>query len=154
MHDIGKVGTPDYILLKPGRLTPEEFEIMKQHARIGYEILCDSVSPLLRCAAVVSRTHHEKYDGSGYPDGLAGEAIPLHGRIVAVADVFDALTSARPYKQAWTLEAAMEHLQRGAGSHFDPVCIKALLAGWDEICEIRARFSDEVPAASDLEYVN
>ena len=154
MHDIGKVGTPDYILLKPGRLTAEEFEIMKQHARIGYEILCDSVSPLLRCAAVVARSHHEKYDGSGYPDGLAGAAIPLHGRIVAVADVFDALTSARPYKPAWTLEAAIEHMKRGAGGHFDPVCIEALLSGWDEVCQVRARFSDEVPAALELEYVN
>ncbi len=154
MHDVGKVGTPDYILLKPGRLTGQEFEIMKQHARIGYEILCDSVSPLLRCAAVVARSHHEKYDGSGYPDGLAGAAIPLHGRIVAVADVFDALTSARPYKPAWTLEAALEHMKHGAGSHFDPECVAALLAGWDEVCLIRARFSDEVPAALEMESID
>ena len=143
MHDIGKVGTPDHILLKPGRLTPEEFEIMKQHATIGYEILRDSVSPLLQCAAKLAMAHHEKFDGSGYPQGLAGEAIPLHGRIVAVADVFDALTSERPYKKAWTLEAAVDFLKTNAGSHFDPVCVEAFLAVWPQVLEIRQRYQDE-----------
>jgi putative two-component system response regulator len=143
MHDIGKVGTPDHILLKPGRLTPEEFEIMKQHATIGYEILRDSVSPLLQCAAKLALAHHEKFDGSGYPQGLAGEAIPLHGRIVAVADVFDALTSERPYKKAWTLDAAVDFLKTNAGSHFDPVCVEAFLAAWPQVLEIRQRYQDE-----------
>ena len=143
MHDIGKVGTPDQILLKPGRLTPEEFEIMKQHATIGYEILRDSVSPLLQCAAKLALAHHEKFDGSGYPQGLAGEAIPLHGRIVAVADVFDALTSERPYKKAWTLDAAVDFLKTNAGSHFDPVCVEAFLAAWPQVLEIRQRYQDE-----------
>jgi putative two-component system response regulator len=149
MHDVGKVGTPDHILLKPGRLTPEEFEIMKQHATIGYEILRDSVSTLLQNAAVVALTHHEKFDGSGYPRGLAGEAIPLYGRIVAVADVFDALTSERPYKKAWTLDAAVAFLKEGAGSHFDPACVEAFLANWDEVVEIRGCYSD-APAAAEL----
>ena len=143
MHDIGKVGTPDQILLKPGRLTPEEFEVMKQHATIGYEILRDSVSPLLQCAAKLALAHHEKFDGSGYPLGLAGEAIPLHGRIVAVADVFDALTSERPYKKAWTLDAAVDFLKANSGSHFDPTCVEAFLATWSQVLEIRERYRDE-----------
>lgn len=151
MHDVGKVGTPDHILLKPGRLTPEEFEVMKQHAAIGYEILRDSASPLFQCAAVVARAHHEKFDGSGYPQGLAGEAIPLHGRIVAVADVFDALTSERPYKKAWPLEEARRFLTEGAGSHFDPACVAAFTEGWDEVLDIRSRYSDsDVPVAAEL----
>lgn len=104
MHDVGKVGTPDMILLKPGKLTEEEFSIMKQHAVIGYEVLNTSSSPLLKTAAEIARTHHEKFDGSGYPRGLKGADIPLFGRIVAVADVFDALTSERPYKKAWPVE--------------------------------------------------
>ncbi|MBK8762639.1 MAG: response regulator [Sulfuritalea sp.] len=151
MHDVGKVGTPDHILLKPGRLTPEEFEVMKQHATIGYEILRDSVSQLLQNAAVVALTHHEKFDGSGYPRGLAGEAIPLYGRIVAVADVFDALTSERPYKKAWTLDAAATFLKEGAGSHFDPACVEAFLGNWGEVIEIRARYGDADDAAADAD---
>ena len=143
MHDIGKVGTPDQILLKPGRLTPEEFEVMKQHATIGYEILRDSVSPLLQCAAKLALAHHEKFDGSGYPLGLGGEAIPMHGRIVAVADVFDALTSERPYKKAWTLDAAVDFLKTNAGSHFDPACVEAFLSAWPQVLEIRERYHDE-----------
>lgn len=149
MHDIGKVGTPDHILQKPGRLTPEEFDVMKRHAVIGYEILRDSDSPLLQCAATVALTHHEKFDGSGYPHGLAGDAIPLWGRIVAVADVFDALTSGRPYKKAWPLEQAVDFLKQGAGSHFDPACLDAFLAGWPMVLEIRARYHDEaIPNAA------
>ena len=149
MHDIGKVGTPDHILLKPGRLTPDEFEIMKQHATIGYEILRDSLSPLLQCAAKLALAHHEKFDGSGYPQGLAGAAIPLYGRIVAVADVFDALTSERPYKKAWTLEAAVDFLNSNAGSHFDPACVAAFLAAWPQVLEIHARYRDEVEHSGD-----
>ena len=144
MHDIGKVGTPDHILLKPGKLTPDELSIMRQHAEIGYEILRDSVSPLLRAAALLAWTHHEKYDGSGYPRGLKGEDIPLHGRVVAVADVFDALTSSRPYKSAWELDSAVAFLNEGRSSHFDPNCVDAFLQDWPAILEIRERFQDEI----------
>lgn len=142
MHDVGKVGTPDLILLKPGKLSPEEFQIMKQHATHGYEILADSQSPVLQAAAEIAYTHHEKFDGSGYPRGLAGSAIPLHGRIVAVADVFDALVSPRPYKLAWSAERAAEFLRQNAGSHFDPDCVAAFFASWDEINDIRAQYQD------------
>jgi len=143
MHDIGKVGTPDMILLKPGKLTDEEFSIMKQHAVIGYEILNSSSSPLLKEAAEIARTHHEKFDGSGYPRGLKGEDIPLFGRIVAVADVFDALTSERPYKKAWSVEQASQMLRDGAGKHFDPACVAAFFEDWHEVLEIKNRFVDE-----------
>ncbi|HMX15383.1 MAG TPA: response regulator [Rhodocyclaceae bacterium] len=143
MHDVGKLGTPDHILLKPGRLTPEEFEIMKQHTTIGWEILKDSDSPMLVLAAEIALSHHEKFDGSGYPGGLAGEAIPQSGRIVAVADVFDALTSERPYKKAWEFDRAVEFLQQGRGSHFDPACIDAFVAQLPAVQAIRQRFRDE-----------
>lgn len=143
MHDIGKVGTPDNILLKPGRLTDEEMEVMRQHASIGHDILNGSSSPMIQMAAEIALTHHEKFDGSGYPNGLVGEAIPLAGRIVAVADVFDALTSARPYKPAWDLERSVNLLKEGRGSHFDPVCVDAFLARWEEALVIRERFQDE-----------
>jgi response regulator RpfG family c-di-GMP phosphodiesterase len=143
MHDVGKLGTPDHILLKPGRLTSDEFEIMKKHASIGHEILKDSASPYMQLAATIALTHHEKFNGTGYPGGLAGEAIPLVGRIVAVADVFDALTSARPYKPAWDVLRAHDFLLQGKGEHFDPVCVDALLGRWEEVLEIRVRFQDE-----------
>lgn len=143
MHDVGKLGTPDHILLKPGRLDADEFEIMKQHASIGYEILKDSASPYMQLAATIALSHHEKFDGSGYPRGLAGEAIPLVGRIVAVADVFDALTSSRPYKQAWELGRAHDFLVAGRSLHFDPDCVDAMLGRWEEVQEIRARFQDD-----------
>ncbi|HXE37025.1 MAG TPA: HD domain-containing phosphohydrolase [Azonexus sp.] len=143
MHDVGKIGIPDYILLKPGRLTPEEFEVMKGHSRLGYELLKDSGSETLRAGAEVAISHHEKYDGTGYPKGLKGHAIPLFGRIVAVADVFDALTSERPYKKAWPLEDARRYLEDGRGKHFDPLCVEAFLAGWDDALDIRQRFTDE-----------
>lgn len=143
MHDVGKLGTPDHILLKPSTLTPEEFEVMKDHASIGYEILKDSTSPVLQAAAQIALTHHEKYDGSGYPQGLRGEAIPIFGRIVAVADVFDALTSERPYKQAWEMLRATDFLARGRGSHFDPDCVNAFLSDWDAVLAIREHFRDE-----------
>lgn len=153
MHDVGKVGISDQILLKPGRLTREEFEIMKQHAVIGYEILRDSASPLLQCAATVALTHHERFDGSGYPKGLSGEAIPLWGRIVAVADVFDALTSARPYKKPWSLAEAADFLKKGAGTHFDPNCVEVFLGAWPEVLAIRARYEDTeaLPTTADAE---
>jgi len=143
MHDVGKVGIADSILLKKGKLTPEEFDIMKQHPVIGYEILRDSVSPLFQCAATVALTHHEKFDGSGYPRGLAADQIPLWGRIVAVADVFDALTSSRPYKKAWELADAVELLKNQSGAHFDPACVEGLLSAWPEVLLVRARYDEE-----------
>jgi putative two-component system response regulator len=143
MHDIGKVGIADQILLKPGRFSDEEFAIMKRHAEIGHKILHNSKSPILNAAAVVALTHHEKVDGSGYPQGLKGEEIPLHGRIVAVADVFDALTSARPYKVAWELDAAKDFILANSGSHFDHQCASAFMAAWNEVIAIRTRFFDE-----------
>ena len=142
MHDIGKVGTPDHILLKPGRLDPEEMEIMRQHASIGYDILKGSPSPLLQKAAVIALTHHEKFDGSGYPNQLKGQDIPLDGRIVAIADVFDALTSERPYKKAWAIDDAVTFLHDNSGSHFDPECLAAFFRNWDEVLDIRNRYSD------------
>jgi response regulator RpfG family c-di-GMP phosphodiesterase len=143
MHDVGKLGTPDHILLKPGRLTPEEFDIMKGHAYIGWEILKDSSSPILTMAAEIALTHHEKFDGTGYPSGTAGAAIPINGRIVSVADVFDALTSARPYKEAWEIGRAVDFLKEGRGSHFDPECVDAFLACQDEVIAVRDRYQDE-----------
>jgi putative two-component system response regulator len=142
MHDIGKVGTPDHILLKPGRLDPEEMEIMRQHASIGYDILKGSPSPLLQKAAVIALTHHEKFDGTGYPNNLKGQDIPIDGRIVAVADVFDALTSERPYKKAWPVDEAVKFMHDNSGSHFDPDCIEAFFRNWDEIMAIKNRFTD------------
>lgn len=142
MHDVGKLGTPDMILLKPGKLTPEEFAVMKQHATIGWEILRDSSAPTLKTAAEIAWTHHEKFDGSGYPRGLKGEEIPLFGRIVAVADVFDALTSARPYKPAWEFDKAWEFIRANRGSHFDPRCADAFLAQRNAVLTIRAQFRD------------
>jgi len=143
MHDVGKIGIADYILLKPGKLTPEEFEVMKGHARIGYELLKESRSEILKAGAQIAISHHEKYDGSGYPGGLKGSEIPLFGRIVAVADVFDALTSERPYKKAWSLEDACHFLEEGRGKHFDPLCVEAFLAEWDIVLDVRQRFADE-----------
>ena len=139
---VGKLGTPDAILLKPGKLSPEEFAVMKQHATIGWEILRDSSAPTLRTAAEIAYTHHEKFDGSGYPRGLKGEDIPLFGRIVAVADVFDALTSARPYKPAWEFDRAWEFIRANSGLHFDPRCAEAFLARREEVVAIRAQFRD------------
>lgn len=142
MHDVGKVGIPDAILLKPGRLDEEEYRVMQRHARIGYEILRDSPAPLLQVAAQIALSHHEKYDGTGYPQGLAGEDIPLHGRIVAVADVFDALTSARPYKPAWPLDRARDFLLAQSGKHFDPRCVEVFLAAWASMIEIHAHYQE------------
>lgn len=143
MHDVGKIGIPDRILLKEGRLTRDEYDLMKQHAEIGFHILSGSDSELLRRAASIARNHHEKWDGSGYPQGLTQEDIPIEGRIAAVADVFDALTSARPYKPAWSLADAIELLQAGRGKHFDPELIDLFLGALDEVLDIRDRFQDQ-----------
>lgn len=146
MHDVGKVATPDHILLKPGRLDPDELVIMQQHARIGYEILKDSHAELMQVAATIALSHHEKFDGSGYPRKLAGNAIPLHGRIVAIADVFDALTSARPYKKAWEIERAVAFMREQASRHFDPHCLEAFFSRFDTVLAIRARYADSEEA--------
>lgn len=143
MHDVGKVGIPDHILLKPGKLDEDEFSVMKQHPVIGHQILSDSASPLLQMAAAIALSHHEKYDGSGYPLGLKADAIPIVGRIVAVADVFDALTSARPYKPAWEIERAVRFLREQRGLHFDPECVDAFLSQLDEVLVVRRRFAAE-----------
>jgi putative two-component system response regulator len=142
LHDVGKLGTPDHILLKPARLTPDEMEIMKQHTTIGWEILREHRSPVLQMGATIAWTHHEKWDGSGYPRGLRGTDIPLEGRIVAVADVLDALTSVRPYKQAWNPSDARAFIDKGAGRHFDPDCVAALSDVWHELDAIREEFVD------------
>lgn len=120
MHDIGKLGIPDAILHKPGKLDPDEWAVMQTHAAVGYKILSKSSAPLLQMAATIAHCHHEKWDGSGYPRGLAGEAIPEMARIVALADVFDALSTKRPYKEVWPLQRVMDTLQASAGSHFEP----------------------------------
>lgn len=146
MHDIGKIGIPDGILLKPGKLNPEEFRSMQDHARIGYEILKDSPSKYLQMGAIIAYGHHEKFNGQGYPNGLTGEAIPLPARIVAVADVFDALTSKRPYKRAWSVQDALEYLQTEQGRHFDPACVQAFLTQLDKILHIREQLQGLQPA--------
>jgi putative two-component system response regulator len=142
MHDIGKIGIPDAILLKPGKFEPDEWEIMKRHVVIGAELLSGDDSALLRLAQEIALTHHEKWDGSGYPQGLAGEAIPQAGRIVAVADVFDALTSARPYKKAWPVDEAVAFIDANSGTHFDPAVAEAFTARLDDILTIRERNLD------------
>lgn len=143
LHDIGKVGIEDAILLKPGKLTDEEFNIMKQHASMGYDILLDAKNPYLAAGALIAQSHHEKYNGRGYPQGLKGEEIPLYGRIVAIADVFDALTSIRPYKRAWSFEEAMELIVQEKGEHFDPVLADLFIQSIDQIRSIYITFSEE-----------
>jgi len=143
MHDIGKVGIPDHILLKPGRLSVDEFSIMKTHASLGHQILAGNASETLQMGAEIALSHHEKFDGSGYPQGLRGTDIPLSARIVAVADVFDALTSERPYKRAWEVEHAVEFLKEGSGKHFDPQCVDAFLAEFSQVLAIKERYREE-----------
>lgn len=143
MHDVGKIGIPDAILLKPGRLTPDEFDHMKQHAAIGAQILANSSSPLLQLAHKLAIEHHEKWDGSGYPNGLKGEQISVEGRIVAIADVFDALTSKRPYKEAWGVEEALEHMQAQASKHFDPHLINLFVNKLDAIIAIKNAYQEQ-----------
>jgi response regulator RpfG family c-di-GMP phosphodiesterase len=128
LHDLGKIAIPDHVLLKPGKLTNEEFEVVKTHAVLGARVLAGAESPVLQAAERVARSHHERWDGSGYPDGLAAEEIPLEGRLVHVADVFDVLVHERPYKESWTVEAAAEEIQRGAGTQFDPEVVRAFAA--------------------------
>lgn len=148
MHDIGKIGIPDRILLKPGPLDEQEWEVMKRHPEIGADILGhDSSAPLLKMASDIAFTHHEKWDGSGYPRKLVGDDIPFVGRIVAIADVFDALTTERPYKKAWPIEDAVEYLHKGAGKHFDPHMIPVFFDLMSEILDIKQEW-DERPLAA------
>lgn len=139
-HDLGKVGIPDSILLKPAKLTEEEFDIMKTHSTIGYEILKNSKSEYLKAGGVIAFNHHEKYDGSGYPNGLRGETIPIFGRITAIVDVFDALTSNRPYKKAWSLEDATQLLINEKEKHFDPELVDLFISNFDKVKEIYENF--------------
>lgn len=127
LHDVGKIGIPDRILLKPGKLSAEEFEEIKQHPQIGVLILGEDPNPLFASARIISMTHHERPDGKGYPRGLKGDEIPIEGRIVAVADVYDALIHERPYKEAWPVERALEELQRCSGTQFDPEVLEGFM---------------------------
>lgn len=143
MHDIGKIGTPDRILLKPGKLDPDEWKIMKQHTTIGARILEGSDAEFIKLGETIALTHHEKWNGSGYPKGLKGSEIPIVGRITAIADVFDALTSKRPYKESFSLEKSFNIIREGRGSHFDPAVVDAFFAIEDEILSIKDRFKDQ-----------
>lgn len=147
MHDVGKIGVPDAVLLKPGPLTTEERALMQKHTEIGGEILSGSESRLIRLAREIAETHHERFDGKGYPRGLVGSAIPIAGRIAAVADVFDALTSVRPYKDAWPLEKAIAYIEENAGSAFDPKVVEAFMARQFRIARLREELPDTERAA-------
>ncbi|SFV38253.1 putative two-component system response regulator [Devosia crocina] len=136
LHDIGKIGISDAILNKPGKFTPEERAAMREHVNIGARILADADSDLIRTAELIAQSHHERWDGSGYPYRLAGEAIPIEARIVALADVFDALCSERPYKRAWPVNEAYAEIMRCSGTHFDPGCVASFKAQWSQICAI------------------
>lgn len=142
MHDIGKIATPDAILLKPGKLDEQEWEIMKQHPAIGYQILANSERPILKAASVIALQHHEKYDGSGYPNGMVGDEIHLFARIVAIADVYDALTHKRCYKPAWPLDKVLEVMNEGAGNHFDPKLLKLFIDNIDHFEKIKNQLTD------------
>jgi putative two-component system response regulator len=140
MHDVGKIGVPDRILQKEGSLTEEEFEQIKKHTTIGHRILSGSENEIMKLSARIALTHHEKWDGSGYPEGLSGEDIPRAGRVVAIADVFDALTSARPYKEAFSIEKSLGIIHDDRGSHFDPEVVDAFDDGLEDILDIKNTF--------------
>jgi len=142
MHDIGKIGIRDDILLKPGKLTHEEFEIMKRHTIIGYDILKDSPSKFLQMGGVIALSHHEKFDGTGYPYGKKGNEIPIEARIVAVADVYDALVSERPYKNAWSMDTALDYMESHSGKHFDPDAFYAFKEQIDTVSKIQGMLPD------------
>lgn len=142
MHDIGKLGVPDSILMKPGKLTPQEFKEMQNHTIFGAKILENAKADLLRVSEIIALTHHEKWDGSGYPRGLKGENIPLVGRIVALADVFDALTSKRCYKPAFSLEQSLDIIKEGSGRHFDPKVVQAFLDNIEKFLAVKAQFNN------------
>lgn len=142
MHDIGKIGIPDAILLKPGKLDTQEYEVMKKHSLIGYDILKQSNRPLLKAAAIIACEHHEKWDGTGYPNGIAGDAIHIYGRITALADVFDALSCERVYKKAWPMEKIIEFVINERGKHFDPTLVDMFMANIDRFVAIATEFKD------------
>jgi putative two-component system response regulator len=150
MHDVGKIGIPDAILFKPGALDEKEKKVMESHTLIGSRILEDSPSELMQLGHVVALTHHERWDGAGYPHGLRGEQIPLAGRICAVVDVFDAMTTDRPYRAAFSPEAALETIRQGRGSHFDPQLLDLFLGRLDEVLSVRGLLMDESAAAHQL----
>ena len=150
MHDVGKIGIPDNILLKPSTLTPEEREVMQQHTEIGYRILSGSDAELLTLAAVLAWTHHERFDGSGYPRGLSGEEIPIEGRIAAVADVFDALTSDRIYRPAFNVEEAVSMMRDQRGAHFDPEVLDRFLNAMEKVEEIRMGYENAANTSVEL----
>jgi putative two-component system response regulator len=147
MHDVGKIGIPDQILLKPGQLTDEERHEMKRHTEIGYELLSNSDSELLSMAAVIALTHHERFDGAGYPQGLTGQEIPLEGRIVAVADVFDALISDRVYRPAFPLDQAIETMVEGRGTQFDPAIVDVLLENVHAVTPLDTQTADDLASS-------
>ncbi|MEZ6854456.1 response regulator [Halodesulfovibrio aestuarii] len=150
MHDVGKIGIPDSILNKPGKLTKEEWQIMRKHPEYGAEIIGDNhPSLLLSTAREIALTHHEKWDGTGYPYGLAGEDIPLSGRVVAIADVFDALTSERPYKSAWSVEDAVALIHEDAGKHFDPDLVTVFLSELPAVLEIKKKYAETTANVSE-----
>lgn len=142
MHDIGKIGTPDHVLLKPGKFTDEEFGVISQHAEIGHKILSGSEAELLKVAALIAYTHHERFDGTGYPRGLKGTDIPIEGRIVAIADAFDALTTQRVYKPAFAISHAIELMLKNRGKHFDPELLDLFVASTDDLTRIHAQYAD------------
>jgi len=142
MHDIGKIGLPDYILQKPAKLNEDEIKKMREHPQIGVDILGGQTCLLLNMARSIAISHHEKWDGSGYPYGLKGEDIPLYGRIAAIADVFDALTTKRPYKEAWPVEKAVQLLKDESGKHFDPQLIKIFIDVLPQILEVKEQFQE------------
>ncbi len=144
MHDLGKIGIADAILLKPGRLTQAEYQEMQKHTIIGAELLSKNHSPVMEAAHIIALTHHERWDGSGYPNGLAGEKIPVFGRICAITDVFDALTTVRPYKQAWSVDRAFKMIEEGAGTLFDPEMVKKFIEISARIIEIKNKYDDHI----------
>jgi two-component system response regulator RpfG len=143
LHDIGKIGIPDHILLKPAKLDEAEWATMRRHPVMGHEILKGSASKYVRMGALIALSHHEKYDGTGYPNGMVGEHIPLCARIVAVADVFDALTSLRPYKEAWASERAFKYIAEQRGKHFDPRLTAVFAGAKDQVLQIQSEWSDQ-----------
>jgi len=149
MHDIGKIAVSDAILLKPGKLTSEERAVMEMHTLHGFQILSGSGSELIRQAAEIAVSHHERWDGTGYPARVQGEKIPQFGRIAAVADVFDALTSERPYKSAWSTQEALAYMTACAGQHFDPACVQAFTERFDDVLAVKAQHGDAGVAACD-----
>lgn len=142
MHDIGKIGTPDHVLLKPGKITQEEFGVIAQHAEIGYRILSGSDAELLKVAAIIAYTHHERFDGTGYPRRLKGDAIPIEGRIAAIADAFDALTTQRVYKPAFEIGHAIELMIKHRGEHFDPELLDIFVACAEDLVRIHDQYAD------------